>query len=189
MNIMPGAASRIAWHLEERWHSRRGCTRWPSNCSQGSKVLFDEAGVRMEPPVHTEPTRHEREVEALQTALGEEVFAHLWSAGQQMGLDRAISLHEQLATMETAPLLIPVSDISPTPTPSAPVHKGKNTRLSERELEVLCLVSTGLTNAQVADLFNLSPFTVNMHLRSIYGKLGVSSRTGATRYAVANRLV
>jgi DNA-binding CsgD family transcriptional regulator len=60
--------------------------------------------------------------------------------------------------------------------------------LTEREAEVLGLVAEGLTNAQVADRLYLSPRTVDFHLRSIYGKLGVSSRAAATRYAVEHHL-
>jgi predicted ATPase/DNA-binding XRE family transcriptional regulator len=50
-------------------------------------------------------------------------------------------------------------------------------------------VAVGLTNAEVAARIVVSRFTVNAHLRSIYGKLGVTSRTAATRYAMEHRLV
>ncbi|HLI50140.1 MAG TPA: response regulator transcription factor, partial [Thermomicrobiaceae bacterium] len=60
--------------------------------------------------------------------------------------------------------------------------------LSRREVEVLRLVSEGLTDAQVADRLFLSPRTVSQHLRSIYRKLGVSSRTAAVRFATEHRL-
>jgi len=56
--------------------------------------------------------------------------------------------------------------------------------LSAREVEVLRLVAGGLTNVQVAAHLFLSPRTVQQHLRSIYGKLGVSTRTAATRFAI-----
>jgi predicted ATPase/DNA-binding CsgD family transcriptional regulator len=56
--------------------------------------------------------------------------------------------------------------------------------LTTREVEVLGLVAEGLTNAQVAERLFLSPRTVHRHLNSIYHKLGVSSRTAATRFAL-----
>ena len=61
--------------------------------------------------------------------------------------------------------------------------------LTAREVDVLRLVARGLTDAQVAERLVLSPRTVNAHLRSIYGKLNVTSRAAATRYAVEHHLV
>jgi LuxR family maltose regulon positive regulatory protein len=55
--------------------------------------------------------------------------------------------------------------------------------LSERELEVLQLISEGLSNREIAQKLFLSPNTVKGHSRSIYGKLGVNSRTQATARA------
>jgi DNA-binding CsgD family transcriptional regulator len=60
--------------------------------------------------------------------------------------------------------------------------------LTDREAEVLRLVAQGLTNAQAAERLFLSPRTVDFHLRSIYGKLGVSSRAAATRFALEHHL-
>ena len=61
--------------------------------------------------------------------------------------------------------------------------------LTAREVEVLRLVAEGLTDAQVAARLYLSPRTVTTHLTSIYNKLGVSSRSAATRFAVEQGLV
>jgi DNA-binding CsgD family transcriptional regulator len=60
--------------------------------------------------------------------------------------------------------------------------------LSRRELEVLQLVTRGMTDAEIADRLFVSPRTVSGHLQSIYNKLGISSRTAATRWAVQNNL-
>jgi ATP/maltotriose-dependent transcriptional regulator MalT len=60
--------------------------------------------------------------------------------------------------------------------------------LSAREVDVLRLVAEGLTDAQVADRLFLSPRTVNAHLRSIYGKLGIPSRGAAIRFALDHHL-
>ena len=51
--------------------------------------------------------------------------------------------------------------------------------LSGRELEVLALIARGLTNQEIALRLYLSLHTVKAHARSIYAKLGVSSRTQA----------
>src|SRR5438067_1739506 len=61
--------------------------------------------------------------------------------------------------------------------------------LTAREVEVLRLVAQGLTDAQVAEQLVISPRTVNTHLTAIYGKIGVSSRSTATRYAIEHHLI
>jgi DNA-binding NarL/FixJ family response regulator len=61
--------------------------------------------------------------------------------------------------------------------------------LSERELEVLTLAVRGLSNRQIAESLFLSPKTVGHHLESIYGKIGVSTRVGATLFALQHGLV
>ncbi len=66
--------------------------------------------------------------------------------------------------------------------------RARHSGLTAREQEVLRLVATGLTNRQAAVTLRLSSRTVDAHLRSIYAKLGVTSRSGATRYAVQNGL-
>ncbi|BDZ54260.1 helix-turn-helix transcriptional regulator [Agromyces marinus] len=61
--------------------------------------------------------------------------------------------------------------------------------LTEREVEVLRLVSTGLTNRGIAERLTLSEKTVARHLSNIFGKLGVASRAAATAYAYEHGLV
>ena len=58
--------------------------------------------------------------------------------------------------------------------------------LSAREMDVLRLISHGLSDAEVASRLFLSPHTVRAHVRSIYSKIGVTSRSAATRYAAEN---
>jgi ATP/maltotriose-dependent transcriptional regulator MalT len=60
--------------------------------------------------------------------------------------------------------------------------------LTKREVEVLQLIAEGLTDAQVADRLVLSTRTVQAHLRSIYSKLNITTRTAATRYAIEHGL-
>jgi DNA-binding CsgD family transcriptional regulator len=65
--------------------------------------------------------------------------------------------------------------------PTPPAYPGG---LTAREVEVLRLVAEGLTDAQIADRLFVSRHTVNSHTRAIYGKLGVTTRAAATRFAL-----
>ncbi len=60
--------------------------------------------------------------------------------------------------------------------------------LTAREIEVLRLLATGLSNKRIAERLFLSPHTVNVHIHSIFGKLAVHSRSAATRYALDHQL-
>ncbi len=61
-------------------------------------------------------------------------------------------------------------------------------RLTAREAEVLGLLAMGLKNSQIAEQLVLSPHTVSGHIQSIFGKLGLNSRSAATRYALEHHL-
>jgi DNA-binding NarL/FixJ family response regulator len=61
---------------------------------------------------------------------------------------------------------------------------GPGTALSQREIEVLGLVSEGLSNAEVGERLFISGQTVKTHLERIYNKLGVSGRTAAVKRGI-----
>jgi DNA-binding CsgD family transcriptional regulator len=69
-----------------------------------------------------------------------------------------------------------------------PALPGPLAELTRRELDVIREVALGATNAQIAEKLYISPRTVDHHLRSIYGKLGVASRTAAARLAIDHGL-
>lgn len=56
--------------------------------------------------------------------------------------------------------------------------------ITSRELEVLRLLSEGNRNKEIADALEISEDTVKFHVKSIFGKLGVSDRTHAVALAV-----
>src|SRR6266540_7201898 len=62
-------------------------------------------------------------------------------------------------------------------------------QISEREREILCLVAMGATNQQIAHQLHISINTVKVHLRNIFEKIGVASRTEATVCAIRLGLV
>ncbi|GHO83589.1 LuxR C-terminal-related transcriptional regulator [Dictyobacter formicarum] len=109
--------------------------------------------------------------------IGDKAFNENWSVGSNMSLPHTlgmianIHLHKQRETPE---------EKSQTAYPAG---------LTTREVDVLRLLAEGLTDILIAQKLVLSPRTVNTHLRSIYAKLGVSSRTAATRFAFEHKLV
>jgi len=62
-------------------------------------------------------------------------------------------------------------------------------KLTPRELEVLALLSEGLTNPGIAEELVISNSTVKFHVSSILGKLNVESRTEAVVYALKHDLI
>jgi DNA-binding CsgD family transcriptional regulator len=58
------------------------------------------------------------------------------------------------------------------------------TELTEREQEILRLVATGTSNKDIAQKLFISSNTVKVHLRNIFGKIGVTSRTEAAVFAI-----
>ena len=56
-------------------------------------------------------------------------------------------------------------------------------RLSNREIEVIQLIAEGLSNQEIAERLHLSLYTVKVHARNIYSKLGVNNRTLAVATA------
>jgi len=56
-------------------------------------------------------------------------------------------------------------------------------------MEVLHLLAQGLTSAQMAEQLVIGVVTVNFPVRSLYSKLGVTSRAAATRSALEHHLV
>ena len=61
--------------------------------------------------------------------------------------------------------------------------------LSEREREILVLAAKGASNKQIAQELFISTNTVKVHLRHIFNKIGVASRTEAAMFAVGAGLV
>jgi DNA-binding NarL/FixJ family response regulator len=91
----------------------------------------------------------------------------------------------------TAPESVPLSQET-APVARRIVGRGGATklpgRLTSREAQVLRLVTTGATNREIARELVLSEKTVARHLEKIFDKLGVSSRSAATAFALRENL-
>ncbi len=114
-------------------------------------------------------------VEKVHTQLGDQVFLETWQEGQSMALEH----------------LLEKPKLSRLPAPSSSMKKtmAYSDELTTREKEVLSLLAQGLSSALIAEKLFISLVTVNTHIRAIYSKLGVSSRSAATRFAIENHLV
>lgn len=137
-----------------------------------AQALREAMGLPLEPAMR--PLEEPYLVEA-RSQLEETAWTEAWEEGRAMSMEAAIEYalsEEESSTMPPAP---------EQPPRFAPEHPAG---LTSREVEVLGLVAAGMTNAQIAKELFVSPRTVETHLTSIYHKLGVTSRAGATRFAV-----
>ena len=80
-------------------------------------------------------------------------------------------------------------DLRSLDTPSAAPSPGRAHGLTARELEVLRLVASGMTNRAMAKALFVSEKTIDRHVSNIYAKLDVSSRAAATAFAYQHGLV
>ena len=152
---------------------------WAARLWGAAEGLRESAGTPLSP---IERADYERTVATARTLLGEQSFAQAWDEGRMVTPEQAIAARGQT--------LIP--DRTPT---KARTTKHKNPAslypndLTEREVEVLRLVAQGLSDAEVAEILVISPRTVNAHLRSIYSKLNITSRTASTYFAIEHHLI
>ncbi|HZA74310.1 MAG TPA: LuxR C-terminal-related transcriptional regulator [Propionibacteriaceae bacterium] len=134
-----------------------------------AEAMTESYGTRL-----TRATRamidYDRQLAEAQERLDAPTWAAAWAEGRRMTTDQAVRY--ALADDEAEAL-------PPEPHPSG---------LTGREVDVLRLVAAGLTSADVGQRLFLSPRTVDWHLSSIYTKLGVHSRTEATRFALSHGL-
>jgi DNA-binding CsgD family transcriptional regulator/Tfp pilus assembly protein PilF len=132
-----------------------------------AEALREEIGAPLE---NIERAKHEPLIATARKALGEEAFANVWAEGRELTPEQV--LDEGLEQEPAA---------GPEPAQLAGLTAG--------EIKILRLVASGISNAQVAEKLFISRRTVDAHLRSIYRKLGVDSRTAAARHAIDHGLI
>jgi HD-GYP domain-containing protein (c-di-GMP phosphodiesterase class II) len=71
----------------------------------------------------------------------------------------------------------------------SPVPRPRPAGLSERECEVLGLIARGMATKQVARQLGISPKTCDHHIQRLYRKTGLSTRAGATLFALEHGLI
>lgn len=119
-----------------------------------------------------------RAIDGLRARMGEGPFEAAWSAGRGLEPERLGSL---IGSIRTAP--------EPAGPSATPHFDGVPAGLTGRQVEVLRLLTARLTNIEIAGRLDLSRHTVDAHLRSVYRKLDVRTRTAAARFAVEQGIV
>jgi predicted ATPase/class 3 adenylate cyclase/DNA-binding CsgD family transcriptional regulator len=157
----------------------QGEPAWAAQLWGAAEALREGMGTPMLP---VSRATYERAVAAARTRLGEKAFAAAWTEGRAMTQEQALAAQGPVTPHQSFPA-------APSSTPQAKSSTTSLDGLSARELEVLRLLATGLTDAQIAEQLVLSLHTIHAHLRTIYSKLGVTSRSAATRYAFEHQLV
>jgi predicted ATPase/DNA-binding CsgD family transcriptional regulator len=178
----------ILWEVEDTWLIAVSLEKlaqvalvqehpaWSARLCGAAEVLREAMGGPI-PPIAC--ADYEQAVAAARTQLGEEVFAAVWKEGRAMTPQQAFAAREPVPARQARMMQKSAATMPPT----YPLG------LTAREVDVLRLVAEGLTDARVAEELVLSPRTVSTHLRSIYNKLRINSRTAAARFALENHLV
>jgi predicted ATPase/DNA-binding CsgD family transcriptional regulator len=168
---LEGLAAVVAVQGEPTWAAR----------------LWGRAEVQREtvntplPPLYRADYDHA--VALARSQLDEPSFAAAWAEGRTMTLEQVCVARGPVTMSE------PLPTSQPTVPPQEKSFPSYYDGLTAREVEVLRLLAQGFTSAQIAEQLVIGLATVNFHVRSIYSKLGVSSRSAATRYAIEHNLV
>jgi ATP/maltotriose-dependent transcriptional regulator MalT len=128
------------------------------------RVAYDE-------PAHMRNLNVAEHAQQFRAQLGDDLWTHAYEQGERLTSEGAVALAREVIEHLTA------------------VLAARPAGLTEREIEVLRLVADGLDNSAIADHLVLSPRTVHAHLRSVYAKLGVGTRTQAAHEAQRLHLV
>lgn len=116
-------------------------------------------------------------IASAKSSLGDTMFAATWSVGRTMTDQSLLAL----SRTATAPVRRRESVKPPIPSLTDRQDADLGAGLTERERDVMRLLTEGLTNAEIARRLYLSTYTVNAHLRRIYRHLGVPNRTAAVQ--------
>jgi ATP/maltotriose-dependent transcriptional regulator MalT len=189
-----GDTQQAAAHLDEGWQLAVEIRRLDlaASCLVGLAGLHQAAGEPQRAalllgaadalqelsgrPVHQmDRIQNERIIASVRAQHGEAAFAAAWREGRTM---------DAVALMALNPSLPAESILTHAPIRVAPADA-----LTAREREVLCLLAAGLSNAEIGRQLVITQTTVKTHVRAIYDKLNIHSRSAATRFALDHDLI
>jgi DNA-binding CsgD family transcriptional regulator len=158
-----------------------GCAAAAQGLLGWASILWGAAEpLRESSSVSIPEALYKRMLRVVRSQLGEPAFEEARASGRTMTPEQALASHQAFAPQDPQPAQA---------LPGSVRHPFAPAGLTTREMEVLSLVAQGLTDAQVAEQLVISTRTVNTHLTSIYNKLGVNSRSAATRFAVEHQIL
>jgi predicted ATPase/DNA-binding CsgD family transcriptional regulator len=129
---------------------------------------------------------YDRTLAKLQVNLDEASFTAAWTQGQRMTWEQTLAAPDVVLRKQR---LTPRPPASPDGLSQASPSEAYVADLTAREVEVFQHLAQGLTYAEIAEQLIISVRTVDAHVRSVYRKLGVTSRTEAIRFARDHRLL
>lgn len=100
--------------------------------------------------------------------------------------NRELSLHE---IIEDKVLLPIIRKIEISENEKVLENEEESEELSNREIEIIQGIASGLSNKEIANKLFISVYTVNTHRRNICKKLSIHSAAGLTVYAILNKLI
>ena len=163
-----------------------------------NKAVIDDVDIALYDSFAQPETDHDEIKTLIDNPLARRVVVYTWNfhpelvetardLGVQGYLSKALSARDLVAALEAVHAgEIVVSTSTPKARNTAGDWPGRGEGLSDREAEILALITQGKSNAEVAALTYLSPNTVKSYIRGLYRKIDVESRTQAVLWGVRN---
>ncbi len=133
-------------------------------------------------------SRYEPWLNLAREKLGPDAFSIAWEDGKALSLEDAVALALEVpaSLMPDATLPPALSSLNITFLSEGVPEPGND--LTKREIEVLRLVTVGLSNPEIARHLTLSVLTIQTHLHTIFSKINVKTRAAAVRYVFEHNL-
>jgi ATP/maltotriose-dependent transcriptional regulator MalT len=153
-------------------------TFWAARLWGAAEALREAIGAPMHP---VQCAAYQQVLALAYRQVSEQALRTAWEEGRLLTPEQALAAQAQAMLPTPTPKSSPAAP--PLSSPSFPAG------LTAREVEVLRLLAQGLSDRQIAEQLVIARRTVNWYLTSIYSKIGVSSRSAATRYAIEQQLI